>query len=469
MQLIISKFKEIIKQTNDMIEAEKEIKRYTEALITDCLGAVFEEIDGVIEEEKILEGWKRVRQDNRTIHFSFGAVPFSRTLMQAPNQDTSYYPLDQFLHLRPYQRYSSLVEVKTAELASEADYRTTARTLQEWTNVTMSHSSVGKIVRLVGEAQSKEDAAMIQELEEADGLPAAEKIDHLFAEADGVYVRSTKKKKSIEVKHGITYEGWARNGRRVSLEGVHVYMTTKDVDSFWNHVQAGSAHLYDLRQTQVVSNSDGGLGYTAERFKSAFSQSEKPVINQLDAYHIQQGLNRAFGVKHEFKPSVKKAIEQKDEDAFIRWMDTYESMLENEKKIERVQKFKQYILNNWSRIQDWRNEVEDTPDNARSLGAMESHQRHVTFRMKKRGMHWSDDGAESMVKVKQGMINGTLRGVYLKHQRRSAREHRRVKQTVRMSAYLKQPTRPAIGVKQGSISLYTSHSSAGGKLRKIFR
>jgi len=52
MQLIISKFKEIIKQTNDMIEAEKEIKRYTEALITDCLGAVFEEIEESMRKKK---------------------------------------------------------------------------------------------------------------------------------------------------------------------------------------------------------------------------------------------------------------------------------------------------------------------------------------------------------------------------------------------------------------------------------
>ena len=89
--------------------------------------------------------------------------------------------------------------------------------------------------------------------------------------------------------------------------------------------------------------------------------------------------------------------------------------------------------------------------------------------MKKRGMHWSPDGAEAMVKVKQGIYNGTLRDVYLASQKRSKRKQREVKRTVRMSEYFRQSTQPSIGVKQGSISLYIAHSSALGKLAKNFR
>ena len=93
----------------------------------------------------------------------------------------------------------------------------------------------------------------------------------------------------------------------------------------------------------------------------------------------------------------------------------------------------------------------------------------ISFRMKKRGMLWSKEGAEAIVKVKQGILNGTLRDVYLASQRRSKRKHREVKRTVRMSEYLRQPTRLSIGVKKGSISLYVAHSSALGRLVKGFR
>src|SRR5699024_3208197 len=62
-------------------------------------------------------------------------------------------------------------------------------------------------------------------------------------------------------------------------------------------VQTTAAHEYSLEKTQIVSNSDGGNGYSAERFQEAFSQSELPLLHQLDAYHIQQAVNRTFGYK----------------------------------------------------------------------------------------------------------------------------------------------------------------------------
>ncbi|GER68494.1 hypothetical protein BpJC7_29210 [Weizmannia acidilactici] len=75
--------------------------------------------------------------------------------------------------------------------------------------------------------------------------------------------------------------------------------------------------------------------------------------------------------------------------------------------------------------------MENTPSDARGLGAMESNQRHISFRMKKRGMHWSKESGEVMVKIKQGILNRTLREAYLKHQARSARKQRELKQALK--------------------------------------
>ncbi|PZD81320.1 ISLre2 family transposase, partial [Bacilli bacterium] len=100
-------------------------------------------------------------------------------------------------------RHSPLVEVKVAELASESTYRETARILGEWTAVTLSHTTVGSIVKRVGKAQARADEEMLAELEEAAYLPKGDELDFLFAEADGVFVRGTKKKTSHEVHHAI--------------------------------------------------------------------------------------------------------------------------------------------------------------------------------------------------------------------------------------------------------------------------
>lgn len=108
-------------------------------------------------------------------------------------------------------------------------------------------------------------------------------------------------------------------------------------------------------------------------FKKAFSQSIYPVLNQLDTYHIYQSLNRALGArKSEYKDGIRKALKTRNKSAFKRWLDTYESTLDDQEDIKKVNKFRSYILENWERIFDWREFVEQPPKDARSLGAMES-------------------------------------------------------------------------------------------------
>jgi hypothetical protein len=466
---IISKIYELLKGTSNLIEFEESIQIYMYDVFASLLGDVFTQLNEVIKEQKQGMGWTVERSDWKNIQFTFGTVRYRHTLMH-DQKGESHYPLDEWLGLHKFQRYSSLVEVKVAELASENTYREAARILKEWTAVTLSHTTVGGIVKRVGKAQAQADEDMVVELEDAAELPEGEKRDFLYAEADGVFVRGTQKKKSIEVHHGIVHEGWNKNGKRVSLREPKVIMTTQKTVGFWKEVQAFTANRYSLENTQVITNSDGGPGYTAEKFQEVFSQSRYPVLNQLDPYHIAQALNRALGGgKSEYKDHIRKALKEHNLDDFTLWLDTYEGTQEDPKQEQKIKEFRTYIQNNWERIFDWREKVDNPPKDARGLGAMESNQRHISFRMKKRGMHWSIEGAEAMVKVKQGLLNGTLREVYLTHCRRTERKQREVKKTVRMAHILRQNTQPSIGAKQGSVSLYVAHSSAIGKLLKSFR
>src|SRR5699024_6187721 len=140
-------------------------------------------------------------------------------------------------------------------------------------------------------------------------------------------------KKSHEVSHAILYEGWDNCGNRVSLRAQKVIMTTTPTSEWWQEVQAFTPNHYSLENTQVVTNSDGGAVYTAEKFQEAFSQSKCPVLNQLYPYHVFQGLNRALGArKSEYKSELRKALENHDLERFNLWLDTYESTLDDSKK-----------------------------------------------------------------------------------------------------------------------------------------
>lgn len=469
MKQIISRIHEIIKEADNLIEFEERVYQYMFTLFEECVGEVFTQIDQVIKEHKRQEEWTFKRTDDKTIQFMFGSVQFKHTLM-GDDGGQSRYPFDEWLGIRKYQRYSPLVEVKVAEMASESTYREVARVLKEWTPVHISHQTVGSIVKRVGQVQEQADKDEVIELEESASLPEGKKVDFLFVEADGVYVRETQRGKHHEVSHALIYEGWIKQGKRISLKHPQYIMTTQKTEDFWKEVQSYVAHRYSLEQTQVVTNSDGGRGYTADKFQEAFSQSKYYVLNQLDKYHIYQALNRALGHKTtDYKREIKKAIHNRDWDHFVLWMDTYESTLEEDEKIENLHVFRTYIQNNWERIFDWRDHVDNSPQNARTMGAMESNQRHITYRMKKRGMHWSKQGAEAIVKIKQGMLNQTLRSAYLSNQRRSVRKQRDVRRTIRLVQKLNQVTTNSSGVRNGSISLYAPHSSAIGQLVKSFK
>ena len=469
MDKIITDIYEIMKGSSNPINTEEEIQSYMWTVLSDIMQEIFSKINQTIKAEKQKQGWKVERNDSRTIQYIFGPVQYKRTLMKDPDGNT-HYPLDDWLGIKKHQRYSPLVEVQVAELVSDATYRDTAKFIEAWTPVEISHQTVKTILERVGKIQGDYDQALVDDMEEVAYLPEGKKVDFFYAEADGVYVRSTEKNKNIEIHHAITYEGWEKNGKRVSLKAPRTILTTKSIAKFWDEVQTLTANEYSLENTRIITNSDGGNGYIAEKFQTAFSQSKYTVINQLDAYHITQGLNRTLGMRDKiFKPKIREAIQLKDLEKFELWLTTYESTLDQDKDIEKVRQFRTYITKNWDRIFDWRDRIEDAPSDARGLGAMESNQRRITFRMKKRGMHWSKKGCEAMVKVKQGIFNDTLREAYIGHIKRTTRQKREDKKVIRLSQILNQKTRPSIGVRHGSIALYAPSSSAIGKLFKTFR
>ncbi|AXI38217.1 hypothetical protein CX649_00270 [Bacillaceae bacterium ZC4] len=185
MGTIISRLYELIKGISNFIELEEQIQICMNEVFASLMGDIFTQLNKVMKAKKQKEGWTVEREDWKTIQCTFGAVRFQRTLMKDERGEYRY-PFDEWRGLRKSQRYSPLVEVKVAELAAESTYRETARVLKEWTAVQLSHTTVGSIVRRVGEAQAQADEEMVKELEEAAYLPEGKQVEYLYAEADGV-------------------------------------------------------------------------------------------------------------------------------------------------------------------------------------------------------------------------------------------------------------------------------------------
>src|SRR5690625_2899924 len=140
----------------------------------DLVGEVFSQLDKVVKQEKQTEHCTVERCDEKALQFTVGHGRYRRTLMYH-QEAQAHYPLDHWLGFRKHQRYSALVEIKVAELASESTYRESSRILKEWTAVDISHTTVGTIVKRVGEAQAQADQSMVMDLNHAAKSPVGDK------------------------------------------------------------------------------------------------------------------------------------------------------------------------------------------------------------------------------------------------------------------------------------------------------
>src|SRR5699024_2984084 len=148
MEHIITKIHNLIKDTKDLISFEEQVKVLMYETFADLVSETFTHLNKVMKEKAREKKYLVERNDSRTIQC---------TLFKDVHDNKSIYLLDKWLGFRKYQRYSPFVEVRVAELASESNYRESARILSEWTPVSMSHTTVGKIIERVGEAQSNAD------------------------------------------------------------------------------------------------------------------------------------------------------------------------------------------------------------------------------------------------------------------------------------------------------------------------
>jgi hypothetical protein len=89
-------------------------------------------------------------------------------------------------------------------------------------------------------------------------------------------------------------------------------------------------------------------------------------------------------------------------------LDTAESLINNEEELELFNKFKTKLLQNFQ----YTKPAELRGFSHRGIGVMETQHRKLTYRMKRRGMYWSEKGANTMSKMILAVYNDSLRELF---------------------------------------------------------
>ena len=281
MDFIVSEFINLIKRCSNGLALEKETWRRGIELQCRDFAQALETYDA--EMARQYAGKQEVlRIDQRTVLCMFGTVTFARRLVRREG-GKPFYPLDNILGLSPYQRYSPLLLYLVTKVAAGSVYRAAAEAVNTLTPLDISHQTVGRMVRTVGDKYAQYEEAQANSAFCSE--ESLEKPKYLFIEGDGVLMKG-QPKGSVEMHRFQVATGVKQNGKRRTLTGLHV-IAGFDRKHVLELLEAYLGNHYDLSQCIVLSNSDGGSGYTKDVFdleRETSNADEEENVRKLRAY-----------------------------------------------------------------------------------------------------------------------------------------------------------------------------------------
>lgn len=460
MNAIITEIVKIIKDSEDNISREEKLKKYLEEINCQLVGEALEEVDKELAAEYGKDGWKVERRDERAVQTSYGFVRIKRRLMKKGKEET-IYPLDKELGIRAYQRYSAYFEYIVAQLGSKSVYRVTADAINLLTPITISHSQVGRIIKKIGNRYGEWEEVKENKDETCNSPKCA---DALYIEGDALVIKGQNKKK-MELHRFQVAEGAVQIGKRRILEGAH-YVAGFNYDEVKEGMTNYLLNHYDLTNTVVITNSDGGIGYGKEVFDEIIGRAKKHE-HFRDCYHVNRKIKERIGwAGKRIEGELKRAIRSFSCNNVTTVLNKVKSTAIDDLQIEQVKRLSDYLSRNWNYLAGMKERGLSKYE--KIIGTCESNHRIYSYRMKKQGRRWGESGGRCMVNVITGIKNNDLREALIaKEEFFEHKPSKSFKNAVR-NALKKCKRKIHEAVSHGRIFINAPTSSSIGQLGKIF-
>lgn len=355
------------------------------------------------------KGYTCIHSMERTVAFTFGEFTFKRRRWK--KGDKWVVPVDEKLGLQKNVRFSLTLMYQIARLATMMPYDKVLQVIEMTYHITITKPTVVKAVKLCETLLEERKAHRFFEDELQ---PEKKKANIIYIEGDGVMVKARKQgddNRRFDLSHFIVHTG----SQKVSQQRSKL-IDKKEFISMNNRLARSQVidYLYNTfeitEETILITNSDGGHGYTPYVFKEiAKALNIKQHEHFWDAYHVNQL------IKSYFKPYSQQLIEealqaiyQHSKSQLQSVFDTTESILTTTEEEVVFENTKQRILQNFRYTKPARLRGLQKV----SLGVMETQHRKITYRMKRRGMYWSDWGAETMSQMILLVYEGQLQELF---------------------------------------------------------
>lgn len=396
----------------DFMKLEKEVFRLVKQMGCQLVGEVLEAAEERLFKEKPKE-YESVGFRKKTLTTIIGNIEVRRRLWKRREAVSGKHEwvckLDERLGLQSHETSSLGLQEIALSMGAEKSYRK-ASELMGKVDLELSHSKIHQLIQQAG----KRIRAYEAEQTKTEGTESAEMV---VIESDGIYVSrqnqnvkaGQKKKKGLEIKVGIVYEGWeatSPSGTSFRLKNKKTTATEGDSTQYWNQMDRLLQSRYDVGKVDhFLFGSDGAAWGKEGALRYGRS------IHQVDAFHFQRMIKRTFGFgEKSMVDTIQSLVDAGEKEGFKALMKhSREKFKAEEKMLVKIAKLNQFILKNWDSIPDYRNRGLDLPKDCRGTGSIEnSVDNLVADRMKKQGMAWSEAGAGNLIRVRVAIQNGVL-------------------------------------------------------------
>lgn len=398
-----------------MYDLEKEIREERVKLEREIFYRKIAKLENQFKQDMEIQGFRYVKTAERTVIFSFGEIRFSRKCYY---KDGKYrYPLDEYLNLKRYERYSDVFLCHIAELAAALPYRMVVKIVERLMGIYITKDTVLKVVKLANKLyENKIDYEYYQE-ENGE----SKKVEKLYIEADGVMVKSKNNKQlRKDIAHVVIHEGTEiEYGKRKKLVNKHEIIAGSSRQVMEDTLLYIEKNYKVDRNTTFVTNSDMGAGYGFKFFSPIVKTFKAKHEHFWDKYHVQKEIIRLSDfIESKLINRLKRSIENHDRNELIVILDTIESTIESDVLLEVFLSFKSRMLHNFKHT----NPTQNRSITIDTVGVIESQHCKITNRMKKRKMYWTVLGAVTMAKMIVDNSTGNLESLFLGEWRKKYRK-----------------------------------------------
>lgn len=394
----------------------------------EILRNMLEEYDKKLMNTRDTKVYRHKGKETTTVKTKTGLVEYTRTKYITKNEEGKnkcVYLTDELLNIKEMGQVSGGIIELVVKNISEVSYRVCAEMINNMTGVSISGVGVWNIIQNLGEEIKQYEQQKVEAYQN-DKLKAGEKeTPTVYQEADGIMIYTQgkdrkeqienykkqhpneevpKKVRNIELKLGMTYEGWKEVGKNryalVGKEYVAGYMSGEEMANITN---ANLHSKYDMSKVELrVLNSDGGSWIKKLLVAKA--------IYQADSYHLREKINTHVRDTEDaeilktmfYKKEYSKMLEYVEELKY-----KYDGECEEVEKLEELKKYLNKRKDSMKRYKDYDGVKEKiktyskrTGLKYRNMGCQESNNYcRLTRRMKKKRMSWSKNGSENIAKV----------------------------------------------------------------------